>query len=180
MSQRVGYMLAAAVVDGIRRAVPLPGSGISAAGEKVRLERYTISDEMLRQAREFLANPVEDDTRISDGLPLKESGPVWIEMHEQQEEPDEAEVMAVRIGGLGIATMPGEVFCESGLYIKERSAAPHTMVFELANDAVGYLPPPAAFPLGGYEVQPGSARYAPGAAEKLADAGLGRMEELFR
>jgi len=56
-------------------------------------------------------------------------------MRERQAEEDRAEVMALRIGSVGIVALPGEVFCETGLAIKRASPAAHTVVIELANDA---------------------------------------------
>ena len=53
--------------------------------------------------------------------------------------------MAVRVGGIGIVGLPGEIFYEHGLEIKKRSPAAHTMVVELANDAIGYVPTREAF-----------------------------------
>jgi len=43
-------------------------------------------------------------------------------------------IMAVRIGDLGIVGLPGEIFVEYGLQIKERSPFARTMTVELAND----------------------------------------------
>lgn len=42
----------------------------------------------------------------------------------------------------------------------------------LSNDAVGYLPAGAAFAQGGYETEPGSTFYGPGAGERLAEAAV--------
>ena len=75
-----------------------------------------------------------------DGLDFKHGAPLWVRMREQQDVPDKVEVMAVRLGSVGIVALPGEVFCETGMAIKRASPAEHTIVIELANDAAGYLP----------------------------------------
>jgi hypothetical protein len=62
----------------------------------------------------------------------------------------ELKLQAIRIGELGIAAMPNEVFGSTGLAIKERSPLKPTINIELANGYFGYLPPPEVFPLGGY------------------------------
>ena len=48
--------------------------------------------------------------------------------------------------------VPGELFVEIGLSIKQTSPFQHTMVFGYTNDSVGYLPTSSAFPQGGYGV----------------------------
>lgn len=60
-------------------------------------------------------------------------------------------LQALRVGELGIATVPCEVFCEMGLEIKQRSPLKPTFTIELANGYNGYLPTPEQHALGGYE-----------------------------
>ena len=62
----------------------------------------------------------------------------------------ELKLQAIRIGGLGIAAMPAEVFGITGLTIKQRSPLRPTINIELANGYFGYIPPPDQFPAGGY------------------------------
>ena len=59
-------------------------------------------------------------------------------------------LQAIRIGELGIATFPNEVYGVTGLQIKEKSPLKPTFNISLANGYAGYLPPPDQFPLGGY------------------------------
>lgn len=59
-------------------------------------------------------------------------------------------LQAMRIGGLGIAAFPNEVFGSTGLEVKARSPLQPTINIELANGYFGYIPPPDQFPLGGY------------------------------
>src|SRR5207248_375966 len=49
-------------------------------------------------------------------------------------------LQAIRIGDLGIAAAPCEVFAQTGLEVKQRSPLKPTFVFELANGYNGYLP----------------------------------------
>jgi hypothetical protein len=60
-------------------------------------------------------------------------------------------VQAMRIGDLGIAAIPCEVFTEIGLAIKKQSPLKRTFTVSLANGYNGYLPTPAQHALGGYE-----------------------------
>jgi hypothetical protein len=67
--------------------------------------------------------------------------------------PPEAELklQALRVGTLGIAAIPCEVFAETGLAIKKESPLKPTFTIELANGYNGYIPPPERHKLGGYE-----------------------------
>ncbi len=79
-----------------------------------------------------------------------------------QEVPEEVPtwVQALRVGDLALVTAPGELLVELGLEIKERSPFGQTMVLELANDSIGYLPNRKAFEEGGYE--PEASVFCPG------------------
>ena len=63
----------------------------------------------------------------------------------------ELKLQALRIGELGIAAIPNEVFSITGLTIKRRSPLKQTFTIELANGCEGYIPPPDQHALGGYE-----------------------------
>jgi hypothetical protein len=60
-------------------------------------------------------------------------------------------LQAIRIGEIGIAASPCEMFAETGLAIKQSSPLKHTIVMELANGYSGYLPTPQQHAWGGYE-----------------------------
>ena len=62
----------------------------------------------------------------------------------------ELKIQALRIGPLGIGTIPNETYGSTGLHIKEHSPLKSTFVVELANGCEGYIPPPELHPLGGY------------------------------
>lgn len=85
-------------------------------------------------------------------------------------------VQALRIGDLGIAAVPGELLVELGLDLKARSPFSQTIVIELANDSVGYLPTRQSYEEGGYE--PEASVFAPGCGEQIADVALGLLEQL--
>lgn len=71
------------------------------------------------------------------------------------EEPQRAlKLQAIRIGELGIAAIPNEVFAMTGLKIKASSPLLTTMNIELANGSEGYIPPPEQHVLGGYTTWP--------------------------
>jgi neutral ceramidase len=85
-------------------------------------------------------------------------------------------VQALRVGDLALVGAPGELFVELGLEIKRRSPFAQTMVLELANDSIGYIPTARAFDEGAYE--PNSSSYEPGFGEQIVDAAVGLLEGL--
>jgi hypothetical protein len=78
--------------------------------------------------------------------------------HEQvylhQDPERELKLQAIRIGDLGIAAIPNEVFALTGLKIKAQSPFAATFTIELANGSEGYIPPPEQHRLGGYTTWP--------------------------
>ncbi|MFM7116772.1 MAG: hypothetical protein ACKO0N_09075, partial [Planctomycetota bacterium] len=75
---------------------------------------------------------------------------VWL--HENPEATFLLQVL--RIGELGIAAIPNEVFGITGLKLKAQSPLQPLLNFELANGAEGYIPPPEQHRLGGYTTWP--------------------------
>jgi len=79
-------------------------------------------------------------------------------------------LQAMRIGEIGIAAIPCEVFAETGLDIKQRSPMKPAFVIELANGYNGYLPTPRQQAWGGYETWPARSAYLEvEAASKIRD-----------
>jgi len=62
----------------------------------------------------------------------------------------ELKLQAIRIGDLGIAAIPCEVYGSTGLAIKAASPLKTTMNISLANGCEGYIAPPEQHKLGGY------------------------------
>ena len=63
------------------------------------------------------------------------------------------ELMGVRLGNGLLIGVPGEVFVEIALAVRNASPLPATMVVSYANGVVGYIPTARAFEEGGYEVE---------------------------
>lgn len=85
-----------------------------------------------------------------------------------------------RIGDMGIAAMPFEVFCETGLELKCRSPFKSSFTVELANGCYGYLPTPEQRAVGGYETWLGSNRVEIEASDKMVDRLLKMFTRLRR
>lgn len=61
------------------------------------------------------------------------------------------ELNAVRIGDMTFVTMPYEAFAAHGVYVKEHSPFPMTMIFSCANGGYNYIPTREAYEYGCYE-----------------------------
>lgn len=80
-------------------------------------------------------------------------------------------IQALRVGDVGIAAIPCEVFAEIGLRIKKTSPLKNTFTIELANGYNGYLPTPAQHALGGYETWRARSSYLEvGASDQILKA----------
>jgi putative membrane-bound dehydrogenase-like protein len=127
----------------IRDSVPL---GI--VEKKIPLT-YRVPDEArLKWARETMAT-------VKDRLPTSKPeiyANEAILLHEKQK--TEVLLQALRIGDLGISTLPNEVFAITGLKLKAQSPFTSHFNIELANGAEGYIPPPEQHKLGGYTTWP--------------------------
>ena len=69
--------------------------------------------------------------------------------------PVRLEVQALRLGEALIVACEGELFVEYGNRIKDASPAAVTFVAAYSNGYEGYIPTPATWDEGGYEVSPG-------------------------
>jgi len=67
-------------------------------------------------------------------------------------EPQYVEVQVIALGNeIAWVSLPGEIFVELGLAIKQDSPFPQTIIAELANGAIGYIPSRRAYSQGNYE-----------------------------
>jgi len=116
-----------------------------------------------------------------NGRPPKSQAEVYArEQLWLKENPSRAvKLHALRIGELGIAFWPCEVFAITGLKVKAQSPLEPTMNIELANGEEGYIPPPELHPLGGYNTWPcRTAGLEVNAEPKIVDAVLGLLERV--
>jgi hypothetical protein len=97
---------------------------------------------------------------------LREQGPTY-----------PVEVQAFRLGkDLAVVTLPGEIFVELGMAIKRSSPFRTTLVIELANDSIRYVPTERAFGEGSYETV--NSLLKPGGGEMMVEAAIRLLKEL--
>ena len=94
---------------------------------------------------------------------------------------DTIPVHAVRIGDVGLATQPCELYCQFGLDIKRRSPTPLTAVCGVADGYAGYCPTVSGILGGGYSGEPIHwCRLETEAGYRITDAAARLLHELWR
>ncbi len=173
-AQRIGTVLSGEVLKTYTRLKPLDITGISVKREIVKLQLPDISPEELPKAQEIISRTGKSDA--PKFLELVNAHKV-VDVLDRKGEPLEAEIQVIALGEqCAIVSLPGEIFTEIGMYIKSRSPYPFTMVVELANGSIGYVPDRKAYIEGNYE--PVSTRCAAGSGEILAERALKLLNEL--
>jgi neutral ceramidase len=87
------------------------------------------------------------------------------------------EVQVFRLSSdVAVVGLPGEVFVDLGLAVKQASPFENTLIIELCQDAPGYIPTRKAFAEGSYETV--NSRIAPGGGEVMAEAAIRLLKEL--
>ena len=99
-----------------------------------------------------------------------------IVMRAEEQESYTLEVDAVRIGGLGFATAPYEMFCANGMWVKENSPYDVTFVLTSANGDYAYIASELAYTYPCYEVE--SRMFPKGMAEVLASNMVEMLKEM--
>lgn len=151
--------------------------------------RDDISLAMAEKAMRFVRRiPDADRLKWAKDLKAKMAGPVPKSVPEVyaceaiaiDEDPRrELKLQALRIGEIGIAAIPNEVFALTGLKIKAMSPLPATFNIELANGAEGYIPPPEQHTLGGYTTWPArTAALEVEAETKITEAMVSLLEKV--
>ncbi len=133
-------------IDNIEHVVP---HALNVVTSELPLNVRKPSAERIEWAEKLLSNPNAKGDHPWSRIYAEES------LH-LRTFPDQYEVplQAVRIGEIGIAAAPCEVFAETGLAIKAGSPFARTMTIELANGYSGYLPSRQQHDWGGYETWP--------------------------
>ena len=144
---------------------------LEAAQRELPLQYRKPTAEQLAQARAVLAEP--DESKLPRRA--KAYAERVVRLHEGPDYAD-ALLQTLRIGDLGIAAVPFEVFTETGLEVKSKSPLQPVFTMELANGHYGYLPTPEQHKLGGYETWMGTNLVEIGASIKIT----GTILDLFR
>ncbi|VTR97490.1 Uncharacterized protein OS=Pirellula staleyi (strain ATCC 27377 / DSM 6068 / ICPB 4128) GN=Psta_2338 PE=4 SV=1: Ceramidase_alk [Gemmata massiliana] len=174
---RIGTRLAAEVLRTFDTLKPTDGP-LRASRATVELELPPVTADQVMSAKKVLAD-LEKGTKPAPGFLDQVQALKAIDVSARLGKPYPVEVQVIALGDdLAWVSLPGEIFVELGLQIKRGSPFRQTMIAELANGSVGYVPNRAAYPQGAYEVI--STRVAEGGGEKLVGAALDQLRTQFK
>jgi hypothetical protein len=172
------FRIATVLVGAINRSwddlKPLAAGAIQTRSEMVKLPLAPITDEDVAKANEVVKRLNDPKTTFMEQVKAFQT----LDIKKRDGRPLEVEVQVVSIGrDVAFVSLPGEVFVELGISIKKASPFPYTMIVELANGSIGYIPNKSAYPEGNYEVV--SARCAAGSGEMLVTTAVKLLNEAF-
>ena len=175
-AHRIGTILGAAVLQAYKHLQPLKPGVLRARSDIVKLPLPELKADDVEKARATVKRYTMKD---NSGFMEKVQAYKVLDVAAREGRPQEAEVQVIALGDeVAWVSLPGEIFVELGLAIKNASPFRYTMIAELANGSLGYIPNKEAYPQGNYEVV--SARCAAGSGELLVDAALRLLNELKR
>jgi neutral ceramidase len=167
-SARLGTILAGNVLKGYTRMTGASAGALRVQSEMVKLPLPELKPGDVESAR-ALATRV-GTTNAPKFLEQVNAFRV-LDVAARNGRPQEVEVQVITLGDdVAWVSLPGEIFVELGLEIKEKSPFRHTLIAELANGSIGYIPNKKAYEQGNYE--PTSARCAQGSGEILVESAL--------
>jgi neutral ceramidase len=163
---RIGTVLAAEVLKTWKSLAAVMSTKVGVRTEIVALPSSPFEASEVGWARQTDAS--RDTPKPAPFLQLVKAAKV-LDLERRKGEPVPAEVQVITLGSeMAWVGLPGEIFTELGLAIKNASPFRQTAVVSLANDSIGYVPDRKAYSQGNYE--PVSARVAAGSGEMLVEA----------
>ena len=163
---KLGTILAGAVLKTYKRLSPVAGP-LRVRREMVALPVQEVKQEQVDKAREIADRLVVKGPQGIEFLDLVQAFKV-LALADYQGKPIEAEVQVIALGDdLAWVGLPGEIFVELGMALKNASPFRYTVVSELASDMIDYVPDRKGFAQGGYEAV--KSRCKAGCGEALVD-----------
>jgi neutral ceramidase len=172
-ARRIGTILAGEVIKTYARLKRFDADAIRFKREVVKLDLPKSTPEELQKARQTAVKFGKEAPNFLERVNAFKI----IDVAAREGKPWEVEVQVIALGDdVAWVALPGEIFVELGLAIKQASPFKTTIIAELANGAIGYIPTQKAFEQGNYE--PLSARCAPGSGELLAETAIKLLNEI--
>jgi hypothetical protein len=171
-AHRIGTVLAAAVLRTTPHLKPVAAESLRLKSEIVKLPLAPHSEADVAAANDVVKRVKEPATKFMDKVQAFRV----LDVAARQGKPWEVEVQVIALGDVAWVSLPGEIFAELGLAIKKASPFPHTLIAELANGSIGYIPNKDAYPQGNYEVV--SSRCAAGSGELLVEAATRLLKDV--
>jgi len=172
-TEEIGRTLGETVAEALAglKACGAPTLAVRRTVVEVPLQRFTATE--IEQARKDIHKVGTRELSFLDQVKAYKT----LDVQARRSSTIGLEVQVFRLSDeVAVVGLPGEVFVDLGLAIKQASPFPMTLVIELCQDAPGYIPTKKAFAEGSYETV--NSRVAPGGGEKMADAAVRLLREL--
>jgi neutral ceramidase len=166
----MGRRFARGALQALADSAEITSDGLAVVARRVALELELLPVDRLEVDFELAVQAGEAGAIVAAGDALVVARRI--------EDLRRAPVTAFRIGGVALAVLPGEVFVEHGLSIRERSPFGATVVAAYQDNSLQYIPTAAAFQDGEYEVSGGWRYIQPGEGERLADEAVSLLRDL--
>jgi hypothetical protein len=168
----IGTVLAGAVCRTYPTLKPVPAAGLRVKSALVKLPLAPLTGEDIMRAREVVKHVQDPKTSFLEKVQAYRV----LDVAARDGWPLEVEVQVIALGDrVAWVSLPGEIFVELGLAIEKASPFRYTLIAELANGSVGYVPDRSAYAQGNYEVV--SARCAEGSGELLVETAVRLLKE---
>jgi hypothetical protein len=174
MAKRIGAALGQTVIHASSNLATLKPLSLAGRNKVVAARLQEVTPDQLREAHSLIDKLGDPTTSFGakvaavKTLDLERRGAnLLLEVQVFRFAPDTAMVC-----------LPGEVFVELGLTIKQRSPFRNTVVVSICNDRPSYIPTAKAFTEGSYEVN--NSRVKPGTGELLVQTALELLNQLKR
>lgn len=172
-AEQIGQTLAGLALQALDRAETAPDSGLDAQVKTLTLPHRPLTAPMVETARNYLEaqrqkepwtgilseqlygyayhfyhrSPAVDDWLARDILGMWE----WRRRVGERDLREAVPIQAFRLGAVGLAAFPCELFTEFSRELRASVPFKHTLIAQMANGWHGYIPTARAFEHGGYE-----------------------------
>jgi hypothetical protein len=171
-ARRIGTVLAGAVFKAWYSLEPLNKGALRVQSKIVQAPLPKITPDDIAKANDVVKRLSGPGTQFMEKVKAFQV----LDVAAREGKPLDVEIQVITLGDqIAWVSLPGEVFVELGLAIKKASPFKYTMIVELANGSIGYIPNKAAYAEGNYEVV--SARCAEGAGELMVATAIDLLNE---
>ncbi len=169
--ETIGATLADTVAAAQSKVIAQPSLAVKRARAEVPLQKFTAAE--IAQAKKDMDKIGTAEMSFLDQVRTYKI----VDIQSRRGSTIPLEVQVFRLGDeVAVVGLPGEVFVEHGLAIKQASPFPITLVIELCQDDVAYIPTKKAFAEGSYETV--NSRIAPGGGEAMTETAIKLLKEL--
>lgn len=169
----IGKTLAETIQAKVAELKPVTEPALAVRSEVLRIPLQKYTPEQLAWARESI------EKTGTEKLPFLKQVEAYkvlsLEMLHSDTIPVEVQVFRLS-KEVAVVGLPGEVFVDLGLAIKQASPFAITPVIELCQDSPGYIPTDKAFKEGSYETV--NSRIEPGGGERVVEAAVRLLKSL--